>query len=144
MIREVIMNACRIPAFLAAFLFILTGCSKTTPVRHEPDRGQAVPLIHHIDKVEMNRLPDALAATTMPHADKEFITANVHAKIYGFVTVKMYLKDGHQILEIDEFNYDEWVHSVTGERGKSPHGTHAIFKKVDNDWNMGTVTHYGG
>ena len=92
----------------------------------------------------MSRLPDALNGSTLSDADKIFITANVSTGVYEFVTVKMYFKDGDQILEIDEFNYDEWVHSVTGERGKSPHGTHAIFKKMGDNWEMGEAIKYGG
>jgi hypothetical protein len=61
-----------------------------------------------------------------------------------YVTVKIYLKNSEQILEINEFNYDEWVNSVTGKRGKSPHGSERIFKKVGNKWQMRKVSHYGG
>ena len=129
---------------LLVLLVILGGCGKNAAVDRRSTSVRNAPLQHHIDKVEISRLPDALAATTLSDTDKISIAANVHTGIYEFVTVKMYLKYGHQILEIDEFNYDEWVHSVTGERSKSPHGTHAIFKKVDDNWELVEVTQYGG
>ncbi len=92
----------------------------------------------------MARLPDLLEKSTMPEVDKLFIAAKVTADVYNYVTVKLYLEDGQQILEIDEFNYDEWANSVTGERGKSPHGTCTKYRKIDDDWDAQKITHYGG
>ena len=144
MIKEMIMKGCCNLTPLIAFLLILGGCSRNTAVGHRPDRDQSAFLTQHIDKIEMSRLPDALNGSTLSDADKRFITANVSTGGYEFVTVKMYFIDGEQILEINEFNYDEWVHSVTGERGKSSNGTHAIFNKIGDNWEMGEVTNYGG
>ena len=144
MMEKMIMSRWLNPELLVAFMFILAGCRNDTAVGHRPGRDQSVSLKHLIDKVEMNRLPDALNVSTMSEADKRFIVANINTGIYEFVTVKMHPKGGVQILEIDEFSYEEWVDAVTKERGKSPNGTHTIFKKIGGDWEMDEVTHYGG
>ncbi len=137
------MQGCRIPSLLLAFLLILAGCSNNVTVKRT-DSDQSGNLMHHIDKTEMSRLPDALNGSSLSDSDKKFITRNVSTGIYDFVSVKLYLKNGEQILEIDQFKYDQWIHSVTGERGKSPHGSRRSFKRIGGNWEMREVVNYGG
>ena len=101
---------------------------------------------HQIMAVKIEKFASTIAKSSISDEDKKFIIQNIDFDRVGYkyISIRIYLKNNQEILEIDRFNYDEWTHSVTGEKGKSQHGSMDEFNKVDDEW-QGTVSmEYGG
>lgn len=101
---------------------------------------------HQINAVKIKEFASAIAQSSIPEDDKKFIIENIDfgEDVYKYISIRIYSKDRKEILEIDRFNYDEWTHSETGEKGKSQHGSMDEFIKVNGEWQGAESTHYGG
>ena len=96
--------------------------------------------LHQILK---SNVESALHERNVEPESQRFILSHL-SPVYSYVTIKRYQENGVTHLLIDEFNYDEWKNSITGEVGKSPHGTKSNYSYTKDGWEGTEVVNYGG
>ena len=96
-------------------------------------------LKHQISDVIHEDIRDVLAQSSIANEDKEFIIKEIDFEepTYDFISINVYETGNTKILVIDTFNYEDSIHSVTGERSKVKHGTLTRCKKSSGEWSTG-------
>jgi hypothetical protein len=89
-------------------------------------------------------LEKELKSAQLSKTEKDLVSKRVSAKIYKYFSVERVKKNGETQIIIDQYRFDHWTNSKTGEKGKSPHGSRQTYIKTNGVWFPISGCHYGG
>jgi hypothetical protein len=89
-------------------------------------------------------LDKELERSRLSKTEKELVSKRVSAKTYKYFSVERRTLNGETQVIIDQYSFDHWTNSKTGEKGKSPHGSRTTYTKTNGVWFPISGNFYGG